>query len=137
MKSELRILAAESEVERARAQLVETVGDFAEMLEPRRIVGEVWDSAKAKSADLAEDAVEAVKNRPVAATGVVAALTMFLAREPMRRGIVNIYDALTSSKEDEAVAPKSRAAKPKAPSKPAAPRKRTATRSKKNDPEKG
>ena len=128
MKSELRILAAESEVERTRAQLVETVGDFAEMLEPRRILNEMWDSAKAKSADLAEDAVDAVKNRPVAATGAIAALTMFLAREPMRRGIVNIYDALTSSKEDDA-----EAQKPKA-----APRKRrTATRSKKNDPEKG
>ena len=86
MKSELRILAAESEVERTRAQLVETVGDFAEMLEPRRILNEMWDGAKAKSADLAEDAVDAVKNRPVAATGAIAALTMFLAREPMRRG---------------------------------------------------
>ena len=128
MKSELRIIAAESEVERTRAQLVETVGDFAEMLEPRRILNEMWDGAKAKSADLAEDAVDAVKNRPVAATGAIAALTMFLAREPMRRGIVNIYDALTSSKEDDA-----EAQKPKA-----APRKRrTATRSKKNDPEKG
>lgn len=128
MKSELRILAAESEVERTRAQLVETVGDFAEMLEPRRILNEMWDGAKAKSADLAEDAVDAVKNRPVAATGAIAALTMFLAREPMRRGIVNIYDALTSSKEDDAEAPKPTAA----------PRKRrTATRSKKNDPEKG
>lgn len=128
MKSELRILAAESEVERTRAQLVETVGDFAEMLEPRRILNEMWDGAKAKSADLAEDAVDAVKNRPVAATGAIAALTMFLAREPMRRGVVNIYDALTSSKEDDAEAPKPKAA----------PRKRrTATRSKKNDPEKG
>lgn len=128
MKSELRILSAESEVERTRAQLVETVGDFAEMLEPRRIMTEMWDSAKAKGADIAEDAVDAVKSRPVATTGVVAALTMFLAREPIRQGIVNIYDALTSSKEDDAEAPKPKAA----------PRKRKATtRSKKNGHEEG
>ncbi len=130
MKSELRILSAESEVERTRARLIETVGDLAERLEPRRIVGEVWDTAKAKSADLAEDAVEAVKNRPVAATGVVAALTMFLAREPIRQGIVNIYDALTSSPKDEDEAPETKAA--------SAPKKRRATaRRTKNDREEG
>ena len=32
---------------------------------------------------ITEDPVDAVKARPLAATGVVAAITMFLAREPL------------------------------------------------------
>ena len=36
-----------------------------------------------KGADIAEDAVDAVRARPLAATGVVAAIAMFLAREPL------------------------------------------------------
>jgi hypothetical protein len=32
---------------------------------------------------LAENTVDAVKSRPLAATGMVAAITMFLAREPL------------------------------------------------------
>ena len=42
-----------------------------------------WDSAKDKGADLAENAVDAVRKRPVAATGIVAAIAMFIAREPL------------------------------------------------------
>ena len=44
---------------------------------------EVWEKAKDKGADLAEDAVDAVRARPYAATGVVAAIAMFIAREPI------------------------------------------------------
>jgi hypothetical protein len=44
---------------------------------------EAWEKAKDKGADLAENAVDAVRARPLAATGVVAAITMFLAREPL------------------------------------------------------
>ena len=38
---------------------------------------------KEKGAGLAEDAVDAVRARPLTATGIVAAITMFLAREPL------------------------------------------------------
>ena len=44
---------------------------------------DAWQGAKEKGADLAEDAVDAVRSRPLAATGVVAAIAMFLAREPL------------------------------------------------------
>jgi hypothetical protein len=84
------IAAARIGVERARGQLLETlraaersIGDFLEELTPRHIMREAWDGAKEKGADLAENAVDAVKARPLAATGVVAAIAMFLAREPL------------------------------------------------------
>jgi phage protein D len=43
----------------------------------------MWEDAKDKGADLAENAVDAVRARPLASTGVVAAVAMFLAREPL------------------------------------------------------
>ncbi len=123
-----RIIEAEAEVDRARSQLLDTVGEFADRLEPRKILNEMWDSAKEKSAGIAGDAVDAVKSRPVAATGIVAALTMFLAREPIKQGIVNIYDAMTSGPDEETVAEKQIAKK----TSPGTPRSRpTATTEKK------
>jgi hypothetical protein len=83
MSDRLPIIAAEAEVERSRARLVDTVQLLARQLEPRRLVRELWEDAKVKGADLAEDAVDAVKARPLASTGIVAALAMFLAREPL------------------------------------------------------
>jgi hypothetical protein len=116
---DIRLVEAEGEVARSREQVVETLHELADLLAPKKIAKNVWESAKVKGADMAEDAVDAVKRRPVAATGLVAAITMFLAREPIKNGIVNLYDAMTSDdEEEEAPAP------PPPPRKPRAPRRR-------------
>jgi hypothetical protein len=60
-----------------------TAHDLQERLSPKTLAKGAWEGAKEKGADLAEDAVDAVKARPIAATGVIAAITMFLAREPL------------------------------------------------------
>ena len=119
VERDVRLVEAEGEVVRSREQVVETLHELADLLAPKKIAKNVWESAKVKGADMAEDAVDAVKRRPVAATGLVAAITMFLAREPIKNGIVNLYDAMTSDdEEEEAPAP------PPPPRKPRAPRRR-------------
>jgi hypothetical protein len=77
------IAAARIEVERSRARLMATAHELQERLSPRTLARNTWQGAKEKGADLAEDAVDAVRARPLATGGVVAALTMFLAREPL------------------------------------------------------
>jgi len=77
------IAAARDEVERKRARLMATAQTLQDRLSPKTLARGVWEGAKDKGADLAENAVDAVRARPIAATGVVAAITMFLAREPL------------------------------------------------------
>ena len=77
------IAAARIEAERRRARLMATAQELQDRLSPKTLAKGAWQGAKEKGADLAEDAVDAVKARPLAATGVVAAITMFLAREPL------------------------------------------------------
>ena len=77
------IAAARMDVERSRARVMATAHQLQERLSPKALARNTWQGAKEKGADLAEDAVDAVKARPLAATGVVAAITMFLAREPL------------------------------------------------------
>jgi hypothetical protein len=57
--------------------------ELQERLSPKTLAKGAWEGAKEKGANLAEDAVDAVRSRPLAATGVVAAIAMFLAREPL------------------------------------------------------
>lgn len=78
-----RLAAAEADVERTRDALVGTLHQLSHQFEPHRLVRELWEEAKDKGADLAENAVDAVRARPLASTGVVAAIAMFLAREPL------------------------------------------------------
>jgi hypothetical protein len=60
-----------------------TAHELQERLSPKVLAKDAWQGAKEKGAGLAEDAVDAVRARPLTATGVVAAITMFLAREPL------------------------------------------------------
>jgi hypothetical protein len=77
------ITAARVEVERRRSRLMATAHELQDRLSPKTLARGAWEGAKGKGADLAEDAVDAVRARPLAATGVVTAITMFLAREPL------------------------------------------------------
>ena len=77
------IAEARQEVARTRARLMDTAHQLQDRLSPKTLAKGAWEGAKEKGADLAEDAVDAVKARPLATTGVVAAITMFLAREPL------------------------------------------------------
>ena len=78
-----QVAAARIEVERRRARLMERAQELQERLSPKTLARDAWTGAKEKGAGLAEDAVDAVRSRPLAATGIVAAITMFLAREPL------------------------------------------------------
>jgi hypothetical protein len=77
------IAAARIEVERRRSRVMSTAHQLQDRLSPKVLARDAWAGAKEKGATLAEDAVDAVKSRPLATGGVVAAITMFLAREPL------------------------------------------------------
>jgi len=83
MRDTPEIVAARSEVDRSRSRVMATAHELQERISPKVLARDAWEGAKDKGANLAEDAVDAVRARPLAAGGVVAALTMFLAREPL------------------------------------------------------
>ena len=90
------IEAARIEVERSRAQLLLTAKELQGRLEPGKLSRDAWQSAKEKGADLAEEAVDAVRKRPYAAGGVVAALALFIAREPVMQLFGKLAGVMTS-----------------------------------------
>ena len=110
-----KVAAARIEAERAKGALLETARELIERLQPHNLVDDLWESAKIKGADLAEDAVDAVAKRPVAVGGAVAALAMFLAREPLKKATVKFYDAMTPLFEPREKAPKKKATQARQP----------------------
>lgn len=94
-----KITAARIEADRARARLMGTARELQERLSPGTIAQSAWDGAKAKGADLAEDAVDAVRRRPAIASAVVAAVTLFLAREPLIDLAGKFADGVTTKRK--------------------------------------
>jgi len=80
---EPQVAAARIEVDRSRARLMATAQDLQHRVSPGTLARDAWQGARNKGADLAEDAVDAVRARPIAAGGAVAAIALFLARHPL------------------------------------------------------
>jgi ElaB/YqjD/DUF883 family membrane-anchored ribosome-binding protein len=78
-----QVAAARIKAERERAQLMETARQLQERISPAVLAHNAWQGAKTKGADLAEDAVDAVRSRPAIVGGIAAAIGLFLAREPL------------------------------------------------------
>jgi hypothetical protein len=92
------VVALKIEAERRRARLMGTAEQLQDRLSPKRLTRDAWQGAKEKGADLAEGAVDAVRARPLATGGVVAAITLFLAREPLMELAGRIADGFTSKR---------------------------------------
>jgi hypothetical protein len=103
----LKVAEARRKAEQARARFWGTfdeIIDYAHRLQdrlaPSHLARDAWEAAKSKGADVAEDAVDAVRKRPVAASSAVAALALFIAREPL----MDIAGKLVSGKSKKAAA---------------------------------
>jgi ElaB/YqjD/DUF883 family membrane-anchored ribosome-binding protein len=92
------VVAARIEVERSRSRLMSTAQELQERLSPKTLARGAWEGAKMKGADIAEDAVDAVRSRPYAASGVVAAIAMFLARDPIRDLAGKLVDGVSKKR---------------------------------------
>lgn len=82
----------------ARARFEETLAAAQDRLRPANLAGEAWDGVKEKSASVAEDAVDAVKQRPGMVSLALGAVALFLARRPLKRAA----GKLISGGEDDA-----------------------------------
>ena len=95
-KPELEIEKAQYEAEQAKKQFASTLGGLQYRLKPANLANHAWEGVRDKSSTMADDAKHAVngiadeaiavvKERPGIASGVAAALFIFLAREPLWR----------------------------------------------------
>jgi hypothetical protein len=99
MSDSPEIAEARAEVERRRSRMMATAHELQVRLSPGTLAKGAWQGAKEKGANLAEDAVDAVRARPIAATSVVAAITMFLAREPLMDLAGRVVDGAKEKKK--------------------------------------
>lgn len=87
------IVKAKAEAERARRCLAETATELQRRLRPGTIASTAWDGVKERGGELAEDAAEAVKARPMAVSAGLAAFTLFLARKPLRHAVSRLFSS--------------------------------------------
>jgi hypothetical protein len=78
---------AKQEAEQARRRLAATAAELQQRLKPGTIASNAWAGVKDKSGEMADDAVEAVKARPVPVAAALTVFTLFLARSPIKSAV--------------------------------------------------
>jgi hypothetical protein len=84
------IEAAKRAALQAKDRFDRTLAAAQERLSPGNLAEEAWDGVKEKGADMAEDALQAVKSRPKAVSLALGALAIFLARAPLKRAVTRL-----------------------------------------------
>lgn len=82
---------AKAEARMAHGRLNSTMTALQQKLQPGALVGEVWDGVREKGGEIAEDAIQTVKDRPGTVTGIFAAFMIFLAREPLWDAVSGLF----------------------------------------------
>jgi len=93
---------AQYEVEQAKKRFTATAGTLQYRLKPGTLANHAWAGVRDKGSEVADDArhsvngiadgaVQAVRERPLAASGVAAALLLFLARGPLWRAVSGLF----------------------------------------------
>jgi len=95
------IEAAKREALRARARFEQTLAAVQQRLKPGNLAEEAWDGVKDKSADLADNALQAVKSRPKAVSLALGALAIFLARQPLKRAVSRLVSGDEQVNEED------------------------------------
>jgi hypothetical protein len=98
--SAMELTKAKQEAERARRRLAATATQLQQRLKPGTLAHNAWAGVKDKSGEIADDAVEAVKARPVPVAAVLTAFTLFLARAPLKAAVSRLF---SGGDEDEDV----------------------------------
>src|SRR3712207_157646 len=89
---------AKREAELARHRLAATAAELQQRLKPGTIASNAWAGVKDKSGEIADDAVEAVRARPVPVAAALTAFTLFLARAPLKSALSWMF---SGKSEDE------------------------------------
>jgi hypothetical protein len=83
----------------ARKRLQNTAGALQYRLKPGTIMHNAWEGVRDKGSEVADRGVHAAQDRPVTIAGVIAAVLIFFAREPLLRFVGSLFGA----KKDETV----------------------------------
>lgn len=75
------VAAAQANADLARARLMTTLGELQERISPRSIVHDVADGLRERGTALGGEAVTLARRRPLAVSGVAAALALFVTRK--------------------------------------------------------
>jgi hypothetical protein len=99
------LVSAKREAEQARRRVAATLAELHQRLKPATLASNAWEGVKDKSGELADDAVQAVKGRPVVVSAALAAFTLFLARAPIKSAVASLFSGSEEEEGEEVPAP--------------------------------
>lgn len=89
--ADLKLASAKAEAAEARADLNRTLATLQRRLDPRSIARTTIDTVRDRGEEMADDAVEFARRRPVATGAAAAAAVALVANRPIRKGLAALF----------------------------------------------
>jgi ElaB/YqjD/DUF883 family membrane-anchored ribosome-binding protein len=100
---EAQLERAQMEVEQAKRRFASTAGALRYRLRPGTLVNNAWDGVREKGGEVADGAIQAVKERPVTTSGVVAAVLIFLGRDQLWRFASGLFSGRAEAEDSDVI----------------------------------
>ncbi len=81
---------ARARADLARARVARTLGEIQTRLHPRALMKEAWEEVREQGGELAAKAMRDVQEKPGRTAAIAGAVALFLAREPIMRGVKHL-----------------------------------------------
>jgi ElaB/YqjD/DUF883 family membrane-anchored ribosome-binding protein len=88
--TERDIERAKAEALRARARLAKTMSEIQDRLHPRTLINDALQEVRDRGHELADQAVDLARARPVATSAIAAAIVALFAREPIWKALATL-----------------------------------------------
>jgi ElaB/YqjD/DUF883 family membrane-anchored ribosome-binding protein len=88
---DLKIEQAKESARAARARLFATLGRIQDRFRPQTLAQDVWREVRDRSTEIADDAVNIARARPLATGAVAAGVLLFAARQPLLRTMSRLF----------------------------------------------
>lgn len=96
------IARAKEAARMARARLSDTMGELQARLRPRTLLNGAWHGVRERGQDLAEEAFQVARARPLATSAIVAGAVALAARGPIWRALTALFALSRETPQGEA-----------------------------------
>ena len=93
---------ARARADAARTRLAGTLGRIQARLHPRALMKEAWEEVREQGGELAAKAMRDVQEKPGRTAAIAGAVALFLAREPIARGVKHLLGGADDDAEHDA-----------------------------------
>jgi thioesterase domain-containing protein len=100
-REEMRLFRARRDSAAARARLTGTLIELQNRLKPKALIEEALEDLREKADEIANEAIETVKQRPFTTAAIVLAVLAWVFRAPILSAVSDLFERMKATRDGD------------------------------------